>query len=312
MYQPASDAAFRQERPSLRLVRDEESPTYDGCAPVASYVKVPAGVLFRADLTPWARLAYMALLHHQGPKGIIPRRQVVAAEIGTSLRVLDRALDELCHAGLLRKERRGQGRANSYELPSTATERVIDSTSTATLDLPPVATERIESPSMATLESPSTATPYRTITKELNVNPPNPPRAKPPPFPEGFDAFWSSYPKKKAKLDAEKAWAKLRPDAALQQTMATALAWQAQSRDWTKEDGQFIPNAATWLNGRRWEDAPPATNGHVAVSPTTGEPLKPEWLGLDWYASRYQGSEGIKRWNADLAGRKETPEVPHG
>ncbi|PYG96733.1 hypothetical protein CVV67_31555 [Arthrobacter stackebrandtii] len=33
-----------------------------------------------------------------------------------------------------------------------------------------------------------------------------------------------------------------------------SLAKQCVSRDWTKEGGQFIPNAATWLNGERWHD----------------------------------------------------------
>ena len=34
-------------------------------------------------------------------------------------------------------------------------------------------------------------------------------------------------------------------------------AW-SKSHDWTKDGGQFIPHAATWLNGKRWEDELPA------------------------------------------------------
>lgn len=33
-----------------------------------------------------------------------------------------------------------------------------------------------------------------------------------------------------------------------------ALKTQTQSEQWTKERGRFIPNPATWLRGRRWED----------------------------------------------------------
>jgi len=36
-----------------------------------------------------------------------------------------------------------------------------------------------------------------------------------------------------------------------------ALAWQARQPGWLKDDGQYIPLPATWLNGARWEDEPP-------------------------------------------------------
>lgn len=71
---------------------------------------------------------------------------------------------------------------------------------------------------------------------------------------EGFAQFWLIYPRKTAKQNAEKAWAKLRPDRSLQAQLLVALGRQAKSADWTKDGGAFIPHAATWLNGRRWED----------------------------------------------------------
>ncbi len=71
---------------------------------------------------------------------------------------------------------------------------------------------------------------------------------------EGFDSFWKSYPKKKAKGDAEKAFSKLKPDAELLKTMLDAIEAQSRLPDWTKDGGQFIPYPATWINQRRWED----------------------------------------------------------
>ena len=71
---------------------------------------------------------------------------------------------------------------------------------------------------------------------------------------EGFAQFWLIYPRKTAKQNAEKAWAKLRPDRSLQAQLLVALGKQAKSPDWTKDGGSFIPHAATWLNGKRWED----------------------------------------------------------
>lgn len=71
---------------------------------------------------------------------------------------------------------------------------------------------------------------------------------------EGFDEFWKAYPKKVAKAQAQKAWNKIKPNAELQQVILNALERQKQSVQWQKDNGQFIPYPATWLNGRRWED----------------------------------------------------------
>lgn len=69
-----------------------------------------------------------------------------------------------------------------------------------------------------------------------------------------FAVFWEAYPRKEAKATAVKAFAKLKPDAALVEKMTAALTWQRNSDQWKKDGGQFIPLAASWLNARRWED----------------------------------------------------------
>lgn len=71
---------------------------------------------------------------------------------------------------------------------------------------------------------------------------------------EGFEQFWKLYPKKKGRKDAVKAWAKLKPNDELRQTLITALGSHCLSEDWTKDGGRYIPNASTWLNGERWTD----------------------------------------------------------
>ena len=69
-----------------------------------------------------------------------------------------------------------------------------------------------------------------------------------------FEDFWKAYPKKKSKGQAERAWKSLEPDSYLVATMLAALEVQSASWDWVKDGGQFIPNPATWLNGKRWLD----------------------------------------------------------
>lgn len=73
---------------------------------------------------------------------------------------------------------------------------------------------------------------------------------------ELFEKFWSAYPRKVGKGAAEKAFKKYKPDDTLLSVMLSALSAQKRSEQWIKENGKFIPYPATWLNQRRWEDAP--------------------------------------------------------
>jgi predicted ArsR family transcriptional regulator len=88
-----------------------------------------------------------------------------------------------------------------------------------------------------------------------------------------FDRFWNAYPRKIAKQAAQKAFNQVKPEEALLVRMLTALERQKKSTAWTKDDGQFIPHAATWLNGRRWEDE---TEAETDRSNTVISYLKPD------------------------------------
>lgn len=88
-----------------------------------------------------------------------------------------------------------------------------------------------------------------------------------------FDEFWAAYPKHVAKQPARRAFERLKPDRALLDKMLAALRWQTQSEQWTKDGGRYVPNPATWLNARRWEDEPEG-------SPTP--PTKQEGSGRKW------------------------------
>ena len=72
-----------------------------------------------------------------------------------------------------------------------------------------------------------------------------------------FDRFWKVYPKKVGKGAAEKSFAKYKPDDQLTDTMIRAVEAARRSPQWQREGGQYIPNPATWLNQRRWEDEMP-------------------------------------------------------
>ena len=67
-------------------------------------------------------------------------------------------------------------------------------------------------------------------------------------------AFYEAYPKHVNKAAAWKAWLKLSDDAPTINQLIAKIEQQKKSADWLKDNGQFIPHPATWLNGRRWED----------------------------------------------------------
>jgi hypothetical protein len=69
-----------------------------------------------------------------------------------------------------------------------------------------------------------------------------------------FLAFYEAYPKHVNKAAAWKAWLKLSDDAPTINQLIAKIEQQKKSADWLKDNGQFIPHPATWLNGRRWED----------------------------------------------------------
>ncbi len=73
-----------------------------------------------------------------------------------------------------------------------------------------------------------------------------------------FDTFWAAYPKRQDKKGAQKAFAKLKPDADLLKRMLLSITIWKHSEQWTSEGGKYIPLPSTWLNNRRWEDEPPA------------------------------------------------------
>lgn len=79
-----------------------------------------------------------------------------------------------------------------------------------------------------------------------------------------FDQFWSSYPKKVAKRKAELAWKKIKPSE--HALIYADVQKRSASEDWRKNNGQFIPYPATYLNGERWKDQ--------ANTPSTAAPPK--------------------------------------
>lgn len=66
-----------------------------------------------------------------------------------------------------------------------------------------------------------------------------------------FESFWAAYPRKVGKQAAKKAFSKVSVPV---KTIIDAVNSQKNSEQWRKDNGQYIPNPATWLNQGRWDD----------------------------------------------------------
>lgn len=118
------------------------------------------------------------------------------------------------------------------------------------------------SPSSAPFLPPSSLPPEPPLSTPP-YNPPSSPSLSPSPRDvsradeDRFSRFWAAYPRKVGKQAAKKSWSRLHPSEELTQAILQAVEAQKQSRQWKENNGQFIPNPATWLNQGRWEDELP-------------------------------------------------------
>jgi hypothetical protein len=92
-----------------------------------------------------------------------------------------------------------------------------------------------------------------------------------------FESFWGIYPRRLARKDAERAWAKIPP--AKQIDVVNAIKKHVQMWKQQGTEKQFIPYPATWLNGQRWEDE---------------IELAPEMPQCDWNRNGTRDSNGVR------------------
>ncbi len=87
--------------------------------------------------------------------------------------------------------------------------------------------------------------------KPKKNTPHNPPRGAG--YSLEFERFWGAYPNKKGKKEAWRAWQRAKDRPPIDQLIAE-IGLQCRSREWTKDEGAYIPHPATWINRGGWED----------------------------------------------------------
>lgn len=71
-----------------------------------------------------------------------------------------------------------------------------------------------------------------------------------------FEKLYEAYPHSRriSRIKAKESFNKINPDKELFEKMLQGLEQHIRSKQWNKDDGQFIPLITTWLNQRRWEE----------------------------------------------------------
>lgn len=126
-----------------------------------------------------------------------------------------------------------------------------------------------------------------------------PPKAPKGAEPVGFADFWAIYPRKESKVNATRAWKRLNPSDETQARILKDVLSRKNSEGWLRDNGQYIPHPATYLNQKRWEDlferpetkdsladrmrSHPGNPNHVANSTATTEQLAEFAKMLDRY-----------------------------
>ncbi len=88
--------------------------------------------------------------------------------------------------------------------------------------------------------------------------------------PISFEDFWLLYPKRQAKKDATRAWAKM-SEADRLAALVAVVDWRAVWR--SRGDDRYTPLPASWLNAERWTDevtaefTRPTHASHVLAKP---------------------------------------------
>ena len=81
-----------------------------------------------------------------------------------------------------------------------------------------------------------------------------------------FEEFWNLYPKKVNKKKAKDKFCKVCKSEEIFKQLTNGLNIQIKSKNWLKENGQYIPHPTTWLNGERWNDEIPKSEINKTVT----------------------------------------------
>jgi hypothetical protein len=241
------------------------------------YAPIPEAVLY-SDLSGTAVKVYGCLLRHGlTPDSCYPSHARIARLIHISPRSVQRPLRELEEAGWIRRIPRfnpgGEQTSDGFHV-FTAQQNAQGASTSAAQGASTSAAypASMNAPKESKIEREQDERESLASHAQLALVPTPPPAgAKKNDYPEDFEKFWKTYPRRDAKGEALRQWReackRTTPQALIDAAAAHARAWDAEGRA-----KQYIPQAQKWL--RRWyyDDEPEVltpshgTNGRAAAN----------------------------------------------
>lgn len=213
------------------------------------FAVVPMEVLERKDLNANAKLLYGEITGLTRRNGYcMATDKYIADRIGLSKKSIQKLMQELAEKDLIRRETTKTAKGTYRRIYLTWRK----------VPVPPERGARTPAegypvpPASDTLASeqrrpvpPADGT-KREIDKEKSE--------KEMPLLSGFEKFWKTYPNKKAKKAALAKWMKMEPSPELTEKIIAGVEAAKKTHQWKKDNGDFIPHPATYLNQERWDD----------------------------------------------------------
>jgi len=245
------------------------------------------------DLRVADKLILVYLAWRQGSNGKSwPSLKTIEDDLGVCRRTCLRAIARLCESGCIEKMpgSPGRGHSNRYVVKAgKRTQGVTYSAEGKGRTSPPFDARkgRILSPEKdapCVLKEPLNE-PTKSAARHACAKP-RTRKVQVHEYAPDFERFWEAYPKKVNKFEAFEAWAALGPSVKLAEKIIATVGAYSKTDQWTRslaeDGGRFIPNATTFLNQHRYDDAPLAK-----PEPQRGDP--------GWLPTEEEARETIQR-----------------
>lgn len=213
------------------------------------FAVVPMDVLERKDLNANAKLLYGEITGLTRRSGYCNATdKYIADRIGLSRKSIQKLMQELAEKDLIRRDTRKTSKGTYRRIYLTWRKAPVPSERGAgtPAERHPIPPDSDTPSSDERHQVPPVDGTKREIDKDKSEKEMN--------TLAGFEKFWQTYPKKIAKQAARAKWMKLAPAPDLAEKILKAVEAAKQTRQWKKENGDFIPHPTTYLNQERWND----------------------------------------------------------
>jgi len=241
--------------------------------PDYQYVNAPIPVLLDKDLTVNERLVYLYLLWRQGNNDSAwPAAARIAEDLGLAVNTVKKAISHLRakgHIVITPQKRKGRGYTNHYSVvvPKGSCGDHLSAEKGSWDDHLPTekgssgdpflprsghsVTEQWSSGDRKVVKPWATNIHQGIYTKEQGAQSDRGGSEQNHP---GFEQFWSTYPRQQGKGKARRVWDQLNPSPELAERIVKSVKRHKESEQWQKDNGQYIPSPAKYLEEERWDD----------------------------------------------------------